>query len=132
MIRFSNTLPGFDDCVLTIVAGSRSEPFAQVDGAVVAERQNRLAGLRVDRLQIAVHLKEQPAVRAVLALPVVDAARRDALQPFVNPDFASGRGVERDERIVSREHVDDVVDDERAEDVRDVVAAWDRSRRPSS
>ena len=66
----------------------------------VAERQDRLAGARVDRLQEAVDREEQPLVFAVLALPVVDAAARHAVQPFVDPDLLARRGVERDQRSI--------------------------------
>ena len=99
------------------------QPLAEVHGAVGAERHDRLAGPGVDRLQVAVHLEQQPAVRAVLALPVVDPARGDAAQVLVDPDFLAGGRVDGDERVVPGEHVGDVVDDDRVEHVRDRVAA---------
>jgi hypothetical protein len=40
----------------------------------------------------------------------------------VNPDLAPGGGVERHQRVVAGEHVDDVVDDDRVEDVGNGVA----------
>ena len=52
-----------------------SEAFTQVDGALVAEGGDELAGAGVDRLQVVLHGEEQPAVRPVGALPVVDATR---------------------------------------------------------
>jgi hypothetical protein len=99
-----------------------SQPFAEVHDAVVAEGHDRLAGPCIDRLQIAVHLEQQPAIRAVLALPVVDPTRGDAAEALVNPDLLAGRRVECDERVVAREHVCDVVDDDRVEDIRHRVA----------
>ena len=130
MIRFSKTLPGIGR--LDAADGRRiaAEAFTQVDGAVGAERQDRLARPRVDRLEEAVALEEQPPVAAVLALPVVDAARRHALQLRVDPDLLAGRRIERHERVVAREHIRDVVDDDRAELVGRVVVGRIAPRGP--
>ena len=64
------------------------------------------------------------------ALPVVDAARRHALQLRVDPDLLAGRGIERHERVVAREHIRDVVDDDRAEVVGRVVVGRIAPRGP--
>jgi hypothetical protein len=88
------------------------EAFAHVHGPVGAEAANRLAALRVDRLEIPIDRKQQPLVAAVLAPPVVDAAAGHAGQPVVDPDFLAGGGVERDQRIVPSGHVDHIVDDD--------------------
>ena len=67
MIRFSKMRPGLLVCSgLRAVAPQR---HAQVDPAVVAERRDRLAGLRVDRGQEAGVEIEQPAIRAVRRSP---------------------------------------------------------------
>ena len=50
------------------------------------------------------------------------------VQVLVDPDLLARRRVERHERVVARQHVHHVVDDDRVEDVRDVVRASDRSR----
>ena len=97
-----------------VLLGAR-KTVAQIDDAVLAEGQDGLAGLRVDLLQEAVDRKQQPAILAVLALPVVDAAAGDAGEPFVNPEFLAGRRVERDQRAAAPEHVHHVVDDDRIE-----------------
>ena len=84
----------------------------------------------VDFLQVVVDRRRQAAVLAVLALPVVDAARGVMpLETLMDPDLLAGGGVERDEGVVARQHVNDVVDDERVEQVRVAVLAG-RSRRP--
>ena len=93
----------------------------EVDRAVRSEREDRLPGPRIDRLEVVVALEQQPAVLSIAALPVVDAARRNSLQVGVNPDFSAGRRVECDQRGVSSQHVGDAVDDERTEVVRQVV-----------
>ena len=107
--RFAGRRPQ-DDEVLPDLAGAvgldasrllRSrETDAQIDRAVLAERQDRLAGRGVDRLQEAVDREQQPLVLAVGALPVVDAARHDAAEPLVDPQLLAGRRIERDERVV--------------------------------
>ena len=114
-----------DDEVLPDLAGAvgldasgilRSrETDAQIDRAVFAERQDRLAGRGVNRLQEAVDREQQTLVLAVGALPVVDAARHDAAEPLVDPQLLAGRGIQRDQRVVPPEQVHDVVDDDRVE-----------------
>ena len=91
------------------------ETDAQIDRAVFAERQDRLAGRGVNRLQVAVDREQQPLVLAVGALPVVDAARDDAAEPLVDPQLIAGRGIERDQRVVPPEQIHHVVDDDRVE-----------------
>ena len=65
--------------------------------------------------------------RSVLALPVVDAVGGDAAsRVLVSPDLLPRRGIERDDRIVLREDVHDVVDDERVEEIVGRIAGWVR------
>src|SRR5690606_3645142 len=90
---------------------------AQVDAAVVAERRDRLARARVDRGQMALVDIEEPPVRAILALPVADAACADLAFVGVHPDLLARRRVERDDRAALREHVHHAVDDDRIEEV---------------
>src|SRR5262249_33698746 len=91
------------------------QSLPQVDDTAVAERANRLAALRVDRLHVAVDGEDQPPVLAVGARPIVDAAARDAVQSLVDPDLFARRRIERDERVVPAEHVHHAVDDDRVE-----------------
>ncbi len=98
------------------------ESFAQVDRAVLAEREDGLAGQRVERLELVIALIDEPAIRAIAALPVIDASRRDPLQVLVYPDFLARRRIEGDERLIARQDVHQVVDDDGAEDVGEVVA----------
>ena len=58
------------------------EPHAQVDGAVRPERHDRLACVRIDLLQQAVHREDQALVAAVGAGPVVHAAAGHADHAF--------------------------------------------------
>ena len=88
-------------------AGRRVLPCRSLD---------RLAGARVQRRQHAGVQVEQPAVVAVVALPVVDAARRDGAFVRTRPQLAARRRVERDDLVVACEHVHDVVDDDGIED----------------
>src|SRR5262249_23338242 len=57
----------------------------------------------------------QPAILAVLLLPVVDASNVEPLDPFVAPDFLAGRRIERDERVVLSPAVDEAPNDDRVE-----------------
>ena len=91
------------------------DALAQVDEAVGAERQDRLAGPCVDRLKEGTGDQEQPPVAAVVALPVVDAASGEVRDVLVNPDFLAGGRVERDERVVPSEHEDEILDGDRIE-----------------
>ncbi len=84
--------------------------MAQIDDAVFAEGQDGLAGFCVYFLEEAVDREQQPAILAVLTLPVIDATADDAGQSFVNPQlFASGR-IEGDERAPASEDVHHVID----------------------
>src|SRR4029453_8142013 len=65
---------------------------AQIDPPVLAERGNGPSGLRVERLQHVAGAEEQPAVLAVLALPVVHPANVEAFSPLADPDLLSSRG----------------------------------------
>ena len=89
------------------------EADAQVDDAVGAERHDRLAGLRIDLLQQAVHREDQALVAAVGALPVVHAAAGHAGHVFAHPPLAAGRRVERDQRAVAAAAVDHAAHDDR-------------------
>ena len=76
---------------------------------------DRRAGARVDRGQEARALIEEPAVGAVRALPVVHPARADRALVRMGPQLLTGRGVERDDLVVAREHVHHAVHDDRVE-----------------
>ncbi len=89
------------------------EASPQIDAAVDAKRKNRFARARVDLLQIVGDAEDEPAILAVLALPVVQAARRRALEALFPPELLAGRCVERHERVVEGAGVDDAIDDER-------------------
>src|SRR4029079_16831949 len=86
--------------------GIASEILAQIDDTVGAECDDRLAGFRIYLLQIVAEAENEPAIPAVLALPVVHAAAGDAFERFVNPDFLPGAGIERNQRTVSPLRVD--------------------------
>ena len=86
---------------------------AQIDDAVRAERQDRLAGLRVQLLQQAVHREDEPLVAAVAAFPVHDAAAAHAVHVLADPAFLAGLRVDGDERAVAPAAVDDAADDDR-------------------
>ena len=122
MIRFSKTRPGR----LGLNADNRlriaAESLPQIDQPVVAERQNRFSCSRVDLLEVVVDREDQPPILAVLALPIRDAARCQARQVLVDPDLLAGGCVERHERAVPRQHVHDVVDDDRIEHIGTIVA----------
>ena len=90
---------------------------AQIHAAVVAERRDRLTRACIDRREVSRIDVEKPPIRAVLARPVVHAARADEALVLMHPDLASRRRVERDDRSVFREHVHDALDDDRVEQV---------------
>ena len=69
-----------------------AQPLTQINEAVLAKRQNGFAGAGVDLLDVVVDLEDQPAIGAVLAFPVVDAAGRDPSQVCMNPDLLAGAG----------------------------------------
>ncbi len=98
--------------MLVMSRPSAARAVAQVDAPFVAEGLDDAAGARVDRGQEPRVQIEQAAIAPVGALPEVDAARRDG--PFVRPrpQLAARSSVERDDLVVAREHVHDVVDDD--------------------
>ncbi len=102
--------------------GIAPDALAQIDQAVGAERQDRLAGRGVDGLEVVVDLEDQPALAAVGALPVVDAAPGDAAQTGVDPQLLARRRIERDKRLVLRQHVHRGAGDDGIELVDVVVA----------
>ena len=69
---------------------------AQIDDPVDAEGGNGEPGAGIDGLQETVDREQQPAFLAVLALPVIDATARHAVESFVDPDLLPGRRVEGD------------------------------------
>ena len=108
MIRFSKTSPGI--VRLDVADGLRIaavQPDAQIDDAVGAEGHDRLAGLRVDFLQEAVHRENQALIAAVGALPVVHAARGHPGHVFVHPQLSPGLRVDRHQRAIAAATVDD-------------------------
>src|SRR6185312_131942 len=51
-----------------------AQAFTQVHAAVITERIDGDSGAGIDFLQIVVDREDQPAIRAVLTLPIVEAA----------------------------------------------------------
>ena len=100
---------------------ARMEPHLEIDEPLVAEAEDRLSGSGVDRLQEIVDGDEETAVAAIRALPVVETAPGESGQIRMDPDLLSGRRVQRDERVVLRQHIHHVVDDDRIEGVGIVV-----------
>jgi hypothetical protein len=90
-----------------------AETFAKVHDAVVAKRRDRLAGHRVDFLQVIVHAEDQTSILAILAFPIVQAARRHGLHAFADPELFSGACIKRDEGTVSAASVYSAVHDDR-------------------
>ncbi len=107
-----------------------TEPHVHL--ALVAERFDRLAGGGIDGGQEPGVDEEQPAIRPVGALPVIDPTVADGALVLVRPDFLARRRVERDERHVLREDVHHAVDDDRVETVRPGVAGRNRSTQPGA
>ena len=128
-IRFAGRRPQ-DDQVLEDLARVRrlhapdfaGEPLPEVHHAVGAERQDRFAGLRVDRFEIVVALEQETPVPAIRTLPIVDTAWRDTLQVRMHPDFLPRGGVERHQGVVARQDERGVVDDQRTEVIGEVVS----------
>src|SRR5439155_10071082 len=60
---------------LNLAHGLRIAPktLSQIHAAVIAKRVDRYAGQRVHFLQVAVDCKNDPSVRPVFALPVVES-----------------------------------------------------------
>src|SRR5205085_8079234 len=74
--------------------------------AAIAEAGDGLPRFGVQFLKIVADGENQPLVRTVLALPVVDAASPHAAHVFADPDFRARACVERDERATSATSVD--------------------------
>src|ERR1017187_3084402 len=100
--------------------GVASQPRFQIDAAALAKRQYRLAGPRIDRPQEVVAGKQQAAVGAVLALPVVDPPVGDnprVRTGRIRPHFLACPGVQRDDGVALSQHIHPLVDDDRIEGV---------------
>ena len=95
--------------------GIAVEPLAQIDPAVDAERRDALAGARVDLPQEIVEAENQAPIRTVRTLPVVHAPSVETLHARMRPDLLAGSGVERHERALRAESVDNAAHDERVE-----------------
>ena len=114
MMRFSKTRPGMRLCWLT-VAGSRSRPTRKSTRPSTPNDGIASSGARVDLLEEVVGAEDQAPVGAVLALPVVHATAVEALNALVDPDLLAGGRIERHERTVRAQAVDDPAHDERIE-----------------
>ena len=98
--------------------GVRIESGAEDDGAVVAKRGDRLAGLRIEGEEEFAHGGKEARFAAGIVLPIHEAALAAAASagggggriPF--PQFAAGRGVERDDAAALRGGVEHAADDE--------------------
>ena len=85
---------------------------AQIHAPVRSERRNRLAGLRVDGGEVAGVEVQQPAIRPIGALPVIDPSGPDRPLVGMPPDLFSGGRIERDDGVSGSLHVHDAVDDD--------------------
>ena len=123
--RFSKTRPGVVDCTSVKRLRIAAQAFLPDRRAVVAERRNRLPGAGIDRAQQVIAGKQQPPVGAILALPVIDAAvgdDSDVGAGRVGPDLLAGRGIQGDDGVVLRQHVQDAVDHDGLKEILVVVA----------
>ena len=93
------------------------QPDADVDASVVAERGDGVAGPRVDGPQRSRVQVEEPAIRSIGALPIVDAAIGDGALVPARPFLLPRHRVERHDRVVARQHVHRPIDDDRIEAV---------------
>ena len=84
VLKDSSRCSGFD---LTDALDIASQPFPQIDIALIAERRDELAGARVHRVKNIVGGKEEAAIGAILTLPIRKAAFTDhvRLAGLVNP-----------------------------------------------
>src|SRR5687768_15133986 len=92
-----------------------SETFTEIHETVHAEARDRFSCASVKLLQITARGEDDPPVRPVFALPVVETAIRRGAFGLVGPVLLAGRGVERKYRTVFPNHIHDVVYDKRAE-----------------
>src|SRR5690606_33793600 len=83
------------------VAALCRERIAKVDATVRAEALDRLTGLGVQRREKPGIEINEPAVGAVLALPIVDASRADRAFVRMGPALLAGCGIERDDVAVT-------------------------------
>ena len=92
---------------------------------MVAEGIHQLAGARVEGVKDVVAGVEEPAVAAIFALPIIDAAVGNASGSavVVNPNFLAGLGVEGDRSVIFPHHVHHAVDHDRVEAVTEAVVA---------
>ncbi len=86
-----------------------------VDLAAVAEAGDRIAGLRRDRGQHAVVHEQQPPVLAVLALPVVHAARAGPALQHLAPQLLARARLQRHQGVAVQDDVHRAVHDQRLE-----------------
>lgn len=89
------------------------EALAQIDDALGAEREDGLSRRRIDLLEVVVHRKDQPPILAILALPVVHAARCHSRHAVVDPDLFSALRVEGNDGAIASAPVDRAAHDDR-------------------
>jgi hypothetical protein len=99
--------------------GPAGETFAQIHTAVSSERQDRLAGVGVDRLKKTFDGEQNAPILAIRALPIVHATRGQAPEVFVDPELIAVGRIEGDNRAIPSLHICDTARDDRP-----------RSRRP--
>ena len=92
-----------------------AQTLFEVDAAIVAEGIDRDSGACVDLLQIVVDRENEPAVGAVLTLPIIEAAVGGSGFGRMRPDLASGCGIERFDCAVFPDEIHHIVDDQRTE-----------------
>ena len=118
MNRSSKTRPGLLVCS-GLRSGSgksrRAKAHAQIHAAVVAERRDGLARLRVDGREIAAGHVEQPLILAVGTAPVVEPAGAHRAGVGPAPHLGAGGRVQCHQVVGARQHEDQAVSDERAE-----------------
>src|SRR3984957_2552217 len=114
--------PGFNGTHCLRIA---AQAFTQIDVAVIAKAVHRFAGAGIKRMKDVVRGIEEPAVAAIFAFPVIDAAVGDISwrAVVVNPNFLSRQCVQGHRGVILPHHVHDPVDHQRVEaEAKTIVA----------
>src|ERR1700758_5059761 len=100
--------------------GITPPPLAQIDAALVAKIEDRLASPRVDLLQQVVSREQESAIRAIGTFPIVDSAIGNQPRFCVdgmNPQFAAGGCIESHNRIVASQYIHRSINDDWVEQI---------------
>src|SRR6185312_9447462 len=92
---------------------------------MIAKRIDDLSGSRIERLKVIINGKQQTAVGAILALPIIDASV--AAGP-ISASFAPGFGIDGHKRSALREQIHYVADHNGIENVRILISSWKAPR----